>query len=265
MGRSITVYFAYLAKFIQARLSYRADFFASLFAAALVSFTGVLFVFFLIDGETISGLKGWRREEVLFIYGYSQIATSLFNVFAPNLYQFGDRYIIQAQFDRILLRPLNTLTQVLFESFELEALGSLFVGIGILIYSMIKLGIAFSFAGLAWFIISTISGAIILLSVFVFLASLSFHFEDRFGITPPFYNLINFSRYPLPIFNRVIQFILMWIVPFAFVGFFPATFFFAREGFEFFCFLTPVVAMVSLLLASIAWSAGVARYTSAGS
>ncbi len=264
MRRAVFVYTGYFAKFVKARLSYRGDFFASLFAAALVSATGVLFVFFLMDGETIKDLKGWSRAEVLFIFGYSQVSTSLFNIFAPNLYQFGDRYIIQGQFDRVLLRPLDSLCQVIFESFELDALGSMLIGFLILSYSKTQLGIDFGLVDWLWFILSTASGATILLSFFIFLSSLSFHFEDRMGIAPPFFNMINFSRYPLPIFNRFLQFVLMWIVPFAFVGFLPATWFFTKPGFELFCYLTPVMALLSLTIANAFWRFGVSRYASVG-
>ncbi|RMG44418.1 MAG: ABC transporter permease, partial [Candidatus Dadabacteria bacterium] len=87
----------------------------------------------------------------------------------------------------------------------------------------------------------------------------------RIGIAPPFYNMIAFGRYPLPIFNDIIQFILRWIVPFAFVAFYPATHFLNRSGFETFCYATPVVAIVLVFLARLFWQLGVARYSSTGS
>lgn len=262
---SSLIYLSYFARFVKARLSYRGDFAASIFATSVISLSGVLFVIFLMDGSTISNLKGWSRDEVLFIYGFSQVSTALFNILGPNLYQFSDRYIIQGQFDRVLLRPLDTMCQVIFEAFELEACGNLLVGVGVLAYSSVQLELEFSPIDIVWLICGATSGAVLLLSVFVILASCSFHFEDRFGITPPFYNLITFSRYPLPIFNSVLQFILQWVVPFAFVGFYPATHFFSREGYSFFCYFTPAMALMFLLLARIAWCFGVARYSSVGS
>ena len=67
--------------------------------------------------------------------GCSTISTALFGILAPNLYSFGDRFVIQGQFDRVLLRPVNSLCQVLFESFNVESVGSLLVGIGLFLYS----------------------------------------------------------------------------------------------------------------------------------
>lgn len=247
------------------RLAYKGDFFASIFSNMLVTIGGLLFVIFLLDGQTIQSLQGWSRSEVLFIYGYAMISMALFSTVAPNLYRFGDKYIIEGQFDRVLLRPLNSACQVLFESFNLESIGSLCIGVGTLLYASESLSITYSLIDILWLIVSSFSAAVILLSVFVLIASLSFHFEDRVGIAPPVYNLIAFGRYPLPVFNNVIQFILRWIVPFAFVAFYPATHFLKRQGFELFCYLTPFVAIVSASIAALAWTIGVRSYQSTGS
>ena len=265
LGRSLAIYSAYFAQFLKARLSYRADFFASLAANFVVGASGMVFIVLLMDGKTVTNLRGWNREQVLFIYGYSMIAMAIFTTVAINLYSFPDRYIIQGNFDRVLLRPLNSLCQVLFESFNIEAVGSLAVGAGVIIYSAVKLRLSFGLADWLWLALSSVSGSLVLLSVFVIVSSLSFHFEDRLGIAAPVYNLVNFSRYPLTIFHPVLQFILSWVIPFGFVAFYPATHFLGRHDFALFCYLTPVVALISLLVAAAAWSFGVSRYTSTGS
>jgi len=262
--RALKIYSAYFAQFLMARMSYKADFFASIITNVLAAASGLLYILFLIDGKAVTSIQGWSREEVLFIYGYSMISMAVFGMFAWNLYQFGDRYVIQGQFDRVLLRPVNSLFQVLFESFNLDSLGSLITGIGVVVYCSVKLGISFGPLDLLWFVASTVSASIILLSVFVCIASISFHFEDRIGISAPIFNLINFGRYPIPIFHRVIQFVLSWVLPFAFVAFFPATHFLRRSGFEFFCYFTPVMAAICASVAAVVWRYGVSHYSSTG-
>lgn len=261
---SLKILWAYFLQFLKSRLEYKADFYASIVANMLVAASGLLFVLFLIDGTAVPSIKGWSRYEVLFIYGYSMIAMALFSTVAPNLYRFGDKYIIEGQFDRILLRPLNSLQQVLSESFNLESIGSLLVGLVVVFVSAQELQLVFGVVDYIWLLLSAVSGALILLGVFVFLASLSFHFEDRLGISAPVFNLVNFSRYPLPIFNEIVQFILRWVVPFGFVAFYPATHFLSREGFAFFCYLTPVIAFIVISFAAASWQFGVSRYTSTG-
>ena len=264
MYKSFSVYFYYFTQFLKARMSYRWDFIASLFSAVLVSSSGLLFVILLIDGKNVTELRGWTREEVLFIYGYSMMATGLFNVLARNLYQFGDRYVIQGEFDRILLRPLNSLFQVIFESFHLEALGTFILGLGVFLYTSSQLSMEFQLFDIIWLIVSVLSGVVIFMSVFIILASLSFHFEDRVGIAPPIYNMIQFGRYPLTIFSSLIQFILRWVIPFGFVAFYPATHFFSREGFELYCYITPLIACFWVIITGILWRFGALKYSSTG-
>lgn len=264
LRRSIRVYSAYFVQFLMARLEYRMDFAFNIVAQLVMTASGLLFIYFLLDGETIPEIQGWTRPEVMFIYGYSMISMAIFMTFAPNLYQFGDRYIIQGQFDRVLLRPLSSVCQVLFESFNLESIGSLLAGIGVIVLTASELDMTFTAADYAWLLVSGISGGVILIAVFVVIASLSFHFEDRLGIGAPVFSLITFGRYPIPIFNSVIQFILKWVVPFAFVAFYPATHFFDREGFEVLCYFTPAMAIITSGVACFAWRFGVSRYASTG-
>ncbi|MBL7662608.1 ABC-2 family transporter protein [bacterium] len=258
------IYLAYFAKFLKARLSYKFDFFAGIIANAISTGSSLIFILLLLDGTRVTNLQGWTQPEVLFIYGYSMIPLAIFGLLAPNLYQFGDKYIIQGQFDRVLLRPLSTLPQVLFESFNLDALGSLTVGIITTSIAASRLNLEFAFLDIVWFAISTIAAAIILLSFFVSLASIAFHFEDRLGLAAPMYNLIVFGRYPITIFSKLIQFILQWVVPFAFVAFYPATHFFTERGFGFYTYLSPVVALATATLTYFVWNFGVSRYASTG-
>ncbi|MBP9839264.1 MAG: ABC-2 family transporter protein, partial [Proteobacteria bacterium] len=84
-------------------------------------------------------------------------------------------------------------------------------------------------------------------------------------ISAPIFNLINFGRYPISIFNRVIQTILTCIVPFAFVAFYPATHFLNHSGYQVFCYATPIVSIVCIFVARYFWEIGVANYSSTGS
>lgn len=262
--KAFKIYYAYFLQFLKTRLEYKKDFFVGIFANLIATLSGLLFIYLLMDGKVVPSLKGWSREEILFIYGYSMISMAFFSTVSRNLYGFGDRYVIQGQFDNILMRPLNSLCQVLFESFNLDVIGSFFLGVFLIVKSSHNLGLSFQIFDSFWIIFSGFCGGVIVLSVFVALASFSFHFEDRVGIMPPFYSLIHFSRYPLSIFSNVIQFILSFIVPFAFASFYPATHFFDKKGYEVFCYMTPVVALICASVAYAFWQFGVSKYSSTG-
>lgn len=264
MMHSFRVYLLYFAQFLKARLDYKWDFFTGILASMFSTLGGLLFVTLLIDGKSVPDLKGWNREQVLFIYGYALMASSIFGLFAPNLYRFGERYIVEGQFDRVLLRPLNSLFQVLFESFNLDTIGTFALGVTLFFYNASRLQMHLGVLDLAWLVVSALSGAVILISVFAALSSVAFHFEDRLGLAPPMVNLMAFSRYPLPIYNRFVQGLLSFVIPFAFVSFYPATHFFGMAEYRAFCYSSPLVAVICVAVAGVLWRFGISRYSSTG-
>ncbi|MET0620055.1 MAG: ABC-2 family transporter protein, partial [Thermoanaerobaculia bacterium] len=128
-GRLFALYFAQYAK---ARLEYRLDFFSSVFA----SFLGTLasFGFLLIVFSRVPAVKGWSFEEMVFLYGFSLIPLGIFNVLSWNLYMFPDRYLIEGRFDRVLLRPVSSVFQVLFEAFRLESFQEALTGVAAVVW-----------------------------------------------------------------------------------------------------------------------------------
>jgi ABC-2 type transport system permease protein len=82
---------------------------------------------------------------------------------------------------------------------------------------------------------------------------------------PPVFNMLTFGRYPLTIYNVFLQFLLSWIIPFAFASFYPTTHFLGRRGFAPYFYLVPAVAVGFFLLAIFAWNKGVENYSSTGS
>ncbi|MMZ69893.1 hypothetical protein D1872_328160 [compost metagenome] len=59
--------------------------------------------------------------------------------------------------------------------------------------------------------------------------------------------------------------LLTWIMPFAFVGIYPAALFLHREEMQNMALLTPVVGAIFLGIGLFAWNYGVKRYKGAGS
>ena len=263
LHRDASVFAAYFAQFLKARMAYRADFFADLFATGLGTAASLLFVFVLF--VPIDSLAGWQRDEILFIYGLSLIPYGLFSAVSWNLYDFGDHYIIEGNFDRVLLRPLNSFFQVLFESFRIHTLADCLIGAVVIATAARSLDLPFGLFDWIWLFVAAVSGATLFIAVFGTIASLSFHFEDRIGIAPPVFNLINAGRYPVEIFQPLVRFLLRWIIPFSFVAFYPSTGILGRDEFQTLCLLSPLVALVSLGVLAFAWTLGVRQYKSTGS
>lgn len=263
MGRHLALLLAYFAQYAKVRVSYRADFLIGLatsIAATVCSF-GFVFVLF----SNVPRLADWRFEEVLFLYGFSLIPFGLFNILSLNLYEFGSTYIIEGKFDRVLLRPIASLFQVLFETFRIESFHEVVMGLLVVSWAARRLGIHWRVGDTALLLFFGLCGGVIYIGVFLLLSTVAFWFEDRIGIHPPAWNLLAFGRYPLSIYSGFIQFFLSWIIPFGFATFYPSVRLLNRAEFRSYAPLVPAVAAASLGLALFAWGRGVRHYASTGS
>jgi ABC-2 type transport system permease protein len=263
MKRHLRLFLLYFAQYTKVRLAYKADFIIAFFSSMTATVLG--FGFVLVLFTKIPRLQDWTFNEILFLYGFSLIPLGFFNVISWNLYDFGEIYIIEGRFDRVMLRPVDTLFQVAFEKFRLESLQEVVTGLLVIWIAGQRMHLSWHAADFFWLAVTVICGAAIYFSVFLILTAVAFWFEDRVGIVPPVFNMLNFGRYPLTIYNVFIQFMLSWIIPFGFATFYPTTHFLGREAFNTYFYLVPVVATGFSLLAVFVWNKGVANYSSTGS
>jgi ABC-2 type transport system permease protein len=259
----LIIFWQYLGQYAKSRLAYKSDFFIASFANILATVAGYGFVLILFS--RIPQLKGWKFEEVLFIYGFSLLPMGMFNIVSLNLYDFGEIYIVEGKFDRVLLRPIQSLFQILFENFRLESMQEILTGLAAVLYCARRLKIPPTPDNLFLFPILVFCGAVIYTCIFVIISSVNFWLEDRIGLAPPVFNMIAFGRYPITIYNAAIQFLLSWIIPFAFASFYPTVRYLGRTEFHLEFCLVPVVAAALTGLALFVWHKGVLQYKSTGS
>ena len=75
------------------------------------------------------------------------------------------------------------------------------------------------------------------------------------GLAPPVYNVIRFSRYPLTIYSLPVRIFLTFVLPFAWVAFYPATWFVGGPTWRRWPLLTPLVGLVVFGGAVLIWRA----------
>lgn len=259
----------YFQQALKSRMEYRADFFVECLAALLQQASGLLVLLFLFDNfHTLQDTTraDWSREEVLFIYGFSLIPMAFFDAVSMSFYQFSDRYIVNGELDRILMRPVSALFQLLLEGISFDFLADLSLGVIVLAYAWEHTCPRLT-PELALLLIACVIGAWgVLLGIFLTLTSLSFWSEDRLSFLPPIYNLLNFARYPLSIYRPIVRILLTFIVPFGFVAFYPSTAFLEHgTPYRAFSYCVPLVGALMLAIGVTVWKRGLRRYSGAGS
>lgn len=207
----------------------------------------------------------WTPAQLLFVLGFSLVPISLFHTFCGNLYSLSSTYIIQGNLDRVLLRPYPAFLQICLDRISIEDLSGTVLGLTVMAIAAAQIP-SFNWGPLhlALLVVMLLSSFGVVVAVFMGFAATSFWFEDRVGMVPPVYNLMEFGRWPLSIFHKSLQFLITCIIPFSFVAFLPASFFIGGPDHAWPALATPLVAAASLFIASRLWSVGLRRYHSAG-
>lgn len=259
----LSIWRHYVAQFLKKRMIYAVDFWAGLTADLTLQATNLLFLAVIFS--KVPDLRGWRREEVIFIYGLAVMSYGLFHAFFSNIYYLGNTYLVEGNMDRVLLRPLDPLFQIYSERVDLEDIGETLLGAALIGWSAWKLGLQWTWLHFAALPLFVGCGVLIYLGVFTTLSAVSFWFIDRVGLLPPIYNMMAFGRYPVTIYNRALRFLVSWIIPFGFISFFPSTWFLGRDEFFGYFVATPLVALSFFGLGYTLFRLGLRRYESTGS
>ena len=250
---------------LKRRMAYRGDLLLQALdevMRGLVSFT-MLGVYLSKTGT----IEHWSSWQLVFILGFSMVPVSLFHCLCGNLYQLSSVYIIQGNLDRVLLRPYPTFLQICFDRLAIEDLSGVVLGMVVMAFAAAHLPQAhWGFAHLLGLGCLMVSAFVLVVAVFMAFAASGFWFEDRVGMVPPVYNLMELGRWPNAIYHPALRLLLACVIPFSFVAFYPASVFTGNDEAQLrSALLTPVVAAIALALAVCMWRAGLRRYNSTGS
>ncbi|GAB6936441.1 ABC-2 family transporter protein [Calditerricola yamamurae] len=260
--RLLSLFWVYLAQYLKARMAYRYDFLVQ--GLTDVVWQLVNLVFILVVFTHVPTLGGWSRDEILFIYGYFLVPYGIFACLF-NLWDFQERYILRGEIDRVLTRPIHSLAQVCLENLDPEALFGVVTGLIIMGYAGYRLGLDLTWYDPLVFLLLVVGSVLVYAGIYVAIAAIGFFADAKTGIAPMVWNLQNYGRYPVDIYNRLIRIVLTWILPFAYVGLYPSSYFLGRKTYYVYAAATPVVGAVVFALGLWAWNAGVRRYRGVGS
>ncbi len=260
--RYLRLYRVLVTQFFKVIMQSKVDFFMGLTGFFLSQMTGILFLYLVF--EQIPSLQGWNFDQLIFIYGFAQIPRGIDHLFTDNIWMVAWRIVINGDFDRYMLRPMNIFFQVIAEKLQPDALGELLVGMILVISSVSKGIVVVDALHIVLFLVSVFAGALIYTSIKLFFASIAFWVKVSGPFLQVAYEMSDFAKYPTEIYNRAIRFIITWIIPFAFVAYLPASFFLNAGTSAAVIGMECVIAVVFWCIAYALFSYGTRVYESAG-
>ena len=227
--RYLRLYRVLISQFFKVILQSKVDFLMGLLGFFFTQIMGILFLYLVF--EQIPSLQGWTLDQLIFIYGFAQIPRGIDHLFTDNIWMVAWRLVINGDFDRYMLRPMNIFFQVISEKLQPDAVGELLVGTILIIRSLAKGIVIVDAAHIALFFASMLAGALIYTALKLFFASWAFWVKISGPFLQTAYEMADYAKYPTEIYAKLVRFIITWIIPFAFVAYLPASYFLGVGGF----------------------------------
>ena len=253
----------YVSRSIKARLAYRFDAFIGIFGFLLENV--IIFSTLYLTITTIPSLNGWTIESMGFLYGFYLIPKALDHILSDQVWQLSNGGITRGILDKYLIKPINPLFQLVAEMIQLEGIGELILGIVFLFIFTPSLVITWSLSNILALIVCAFFSMIFFFSIKLIFGSLSFWTKRSIEVMTLIYDFSNFAKYPIDIFNRLIRFVLTFILPFSVVIFFPIRALLFNGNLWLQVFYVALASLAMLTLALTIWQQGLKRYESAGS
>ena len=260
------IYRHLVAARIRSQLQYRLSFWLNLVGNVLITFLD--FAAILVLFNRIDALGEWSVAEVALLYGLSAIAFALTDLvighldLLPTMVRSGD-------FDLVLIRPLGSLFQVVASDFSMRRIGKALQGAAVLAYALVALDVDWTIGRVALLPLAIAAGVVIFAGIWVTFATITFWLVDSTEVANAFTYGGNFlSSYPVNIFSGWLWRLVVFVVPLAFVAYFPALYILGKEDAlglpRALQFASPLVAVACALAGATVWRFAVRRYRSAG-
>ncbi len=264
---SLAVYVQYWRINLLTMLEYRANFL--MWAGFTIVYHATAVGALWVTLRNFPSLNGWDFKQIAFMYGLWMLGHALHNTFfftAGNVPEF----IREGRFDRFLVRPQDTLFQAITTPQQIWP-DELILAIVYFCIVVPYCGVHVDLPFVLYVPFVAIGGAFIDFGLNLAITTCAFWFVRIDALRWVVMSLEQeFLRYPLSIYQTGVRVVLTFVLPFAFMSYFPATWLLHKEETGLHLndavgLLTPAVGFLVFGLAYLFWRRGLNRYKGTGS
>lgn len=262
LRRSIHLYGQYISMNVRSMMQYKASFILSVIGQFLVSFNVFLGVFFMF--QRFSKVKGFSYYEVLLCFSLFLMEFSLAEMFARGFDSFSSM-VRQGTFDRVLVRPVSPVLQVLGSKFELTRIGRMAQALVMFIYGLSVSDVDWTLPKILTVVLMLIGGSALFTGIFMIYAGLCFFTLEGLEFMNVFTDgAREYGKYPLGVYGKRMLQITTFVIPYALVQYYPFLYVIGRSSKMAYACL-PLMAVLFLVPCYGVWRFGVRKYQSSGS
>jgi ABC-2 type transport system permease protein len=209
-------------------------------------------------------LGGWGLGELIALLGvFRLVHTMMMALVWPNTEKFNAS-IRDGSMDYTILQPVNSMFLVTFSRITVWRIWDLALAVILIVVGIDMSGDIITLLTILTFLLLTVSGAIVIYSLWIVLIALTFWFTKFDNNVTILQALLDAGRYPVTVYPVWLRVIVTFIIPIAVATTIPLQ---ALRG-----DLNPgqvvlffAIGIFSFGIASVVWKAGLKRYSGASS
>ncbi len=247
---------------IKSKLEYKASFIFNSISQFFVFFT----FYFMIIGlfYKFNNIKGFTVYEVLLCFSIIQMGYSFSETFFRGIDKF-ENLIINGNLDRFLVRPRGILFQTICNEIDLIKIFRVIQAIIIMIISLVKLNIDWNIFKVITLILMIVGSIVIFLGIFILTASYCFVTVQGLEVKNVLTDGGKFlAQYPISIYKKGVRFVFTFIIPYAFINYYPLIYFLGKSNNTLYMF-SPLLVFIFLIPCLLSFKIGLKHYGSVGS
>jgi ABC-2 type transport system permease protein len=258
------LFYKYLLILFKSQMQYRTSFWLLTFGQFFIPFSVFAGLYFLF--ERFGQIKGWDFYEVALCFGIIHMAFAISECLARGFDMFSN-LIVNGDFDRLLVRPRNTVLQVIGSKFEFTRFGRLLQSLLVLAWAIGNINIEWTVMKIITMVFMISSGVFIFTGIFILAATMCFWTIQGLEVTHIFTDGgREMAQYPLNIYQKWVSRFFTFVIPFGCVNYLPLLYILDRtEGNTVLYMLTPLAGFLFILPCLLVWRFGVRHYRSTGS
>ena len=266
MINSLTMFWTYLHISFKGANKYRTNFWLGVLGICLSSFFQLFGAWVILN--RIGSLNEWDLWQVSFMFGLWRIQYGVMFLLFGALWNL-ERLIEDGTLDRLLVRPRSILLQIPGTQFNIAGIGQIGFGVLAAVIGFSQSPPLWSWWTVPWIAILLISGTVIQLSIVMIANASNFMFvKVNAALRTVDRASWQINLFPLSAYSVALQVVLTFLLPWAFLVFYPAHLLAGRVEEVFihsaFAYAAPLVATGFATIAFLSWKAGLGRYQGIG-
>jgi ABC-2 type transport system permease protein len=262
---ALSVYFSLVRASIKSQMRYKLSMFFNVFGYFAIFWSEFIAIWILF--AHFGSLAGWEMNEVLICYGLAHLSYSTAEFFTRG-FEFLAPLTRMGDYDRYLLRPVDTAVQLAGYEFAIHRFGRILQALIVFVYGLVSLGSRATPTGLLLLFWAFLGGGALFCGTYVLQGAVGMKTLQNIEA----FNILTnggpeMAQFPMSIYPRPLRLLFTFLVPLAGVVYYPAITFLHKpaEAPLFLGWITPLGGFAFLLLSLFAFKVVEKSYISTGS